>query len=67
MKDLLNPEGVFFQSLSRLGDLIILNFLFLVCCLPVVQLARRSSIGETQVSLIPMLPPSTPLLRTRSV
>jgi len=36
MKDLLNPEGVFFQFLSRLGDLIILNFLFLVCCLPVV-------------------------------
>ena len=36
MKDLLNPEGVFFQFLSRVGDLIILNFLFLICCIPVV-------------------------------
>jgi len=36
MKDLLNPEGVFFQFLSRVGDLIILNFLFMVCCIPVV-------------------------------
>ena len=36
MKDLLNPEGVFFQFLSRVGDLIILNFLFIVCCVPVV-------------------------------
>ena len=36
MKDLLNPEGVFFQFLSRIGDLIILNFLFMICCIPVV-------------------------------
>ncbi|MBQ3487521.1 MAG: YesL family protein [Clostridia bacterium] len=36
MKDMLNPEGVFFQFLSRVGDLIILNFLFLICCIPVV-------------------------------
>ena len=38
MKDLLNPEGVFFQFLSRVGDLIILNFLFMVCCIPVVTI-----------------------------
>ena len=30
MKDLLNPEGVFFQFLSRIGELIILNFLFMI-------------------------------------
>ena len=36
MKDLLNPEGAFFQFLSRIGDLIILNFLFMICCIPVV-------------------------------
>ena len=36
MKDLLNPEGVFFQFLSRVGDLIILNVLFLICCVPIV-------------------------------
>ena len=38
MKDLLNPEGVFFQFLSRVGDLIILNVLFLICCVPVVTI-----------------------------
>jgi len=45
MKDLLNPEGVFFQFLSRVGDLIILNFLFMVCCIPVV------TIGAAQAAL----------------
>lgn len=36
MKTLFNPEGIFFQFLSRVGDLIILNFLFLICCVPVI-------------------------------
>ena len=45
MKDLLNPEGVFFQFLSRVGDLISLNFLFMVCCIPVV------TIGAAQAAL----------------
>ena len=38
MKDLLNPEGVLFQFLSRVGDMIILNVLFLICCVPIVTI-----------------------------
>ncbi len=36
MKNLLNPEGAFFQFLSRIGDMILLNVLFLLCSLPVI-------------------------------
>ena len=43
MKDLLNPEGVFFQFLSRVGDMIILNVLFLLCCIPVVTIGAASA------------------------
>ena len=43
MKDLLNPEGVFFQFLSRVGDMIILNVLFLLCCVPVVTIGAASA------------------------
>ena len=45
MKDLLNPEGVLFQFLSRVGDMIILNVLFLICCVPIV------TIGAAQAAL----------------
>ncbi len=38
MKNLFNPEAPFFQFLSRVGDLIILNLLFLVCSLPIVTM-----------------------------
>ncbi len=31
-----NLEGKFFSVISRMGDLVILNILFLVCCIPVV-------------------------------
>ena len=31
-----NIDGKFFGVLSRLADLVILNLLFLVCCIPVV-------------------------------
>lgn len=36
MKRLFGREGLFYRLLSRTGDLILLNFLFLLCCLPVV-------------------------------
>lgn len=36
MKDLFNLETPFMQMLTRIGDMIIINFLCLVCCLPVV-------------------------------
>ncbi len=38
MKNLLNPEGALFQMLSRIGDMILLNVLFLICCVPVVTI-----------------------------
>ena len=53
MKDLLNPEGVFFQFLSRIGDLIILNALFLVCCLPVVTVgAAYAALSKVCMDMI---------------
>lgn len=45
MKNLLNPEGFLFQALTRVGDMILLNFWFLVCCLPIV------TIGASQAAL----------------
>ena len=45
MKTILDPEGMFFQFLSRIGDLIILNFLFLLSCIPIV------TIGAAQAAL----------------
>lgn len=38
MKNLLNPDGLLFQFLNKVGDLIIVNFLFLICCVPVVTI-----------------------------
>lgn len=43
MKNLFNPEGVFVQFLSRVGDLILLNVLFLACCLPVVTIGASTA------------------------
>ena len=36
MKDLFNPDNPFMQFLSRVGEMILANFLFLLCSLPVV-------------------------------
>lgn len=38
MKNLFNPDSIFFQFLSRVGDLILTNALFLLCSLPVVTM-----------------------------
>ncbi len=38
MKKLLDYENPLFQFLSRVGDLMMLNVLFLVCCVPVVTI-----------------------------
>ncbi len=45
MKSILDLDGTFFQFLSRVGDLILVNVLFLLCCLPVV------TIGAAQAAL----------------
>ena len=36
MKNLLNLESPLMQMLTRIGDLILLNVLFLICCVPVI-------------------------------
>ena len=36
-------EGKFFSIISRLGDLVILNILFLICCIPIVTIGASVS------------------------
>jgi len=43
VKHMFNIEGPLFQFLSRVGDLIILNVLFLVCCIPVVTIGASAA------------------------
>lgn len=43
MKNLLDVDGPLFQYLSRVGDLIILNALFLACCIPVITIGAASA------------------------
>lgn len=38
MKNLFSPENPLMQFLSRVGDMILANLLFLVCCIPVVTI-----------------------------
>ena len=38
MRDFFNIESPFMQLLTRVGDLIIVNVLFLVCCVPIVTI-----------------------------
>lgn len=38
MRDLFHPDNPFFQFLSRIGDLILVNALFLLCCIPIVTI-----------------------------
>lgn len=38
MKNLFNLDNPFVQFLTRVGDLIIVNVLFLICCVPVVTI-----------------------------
>ena len=36
MKSFFNYDSPFFQFLNRVADLIIVNVLFLVCCVPLI-------------------------------
>lgn len=49
MKNLFNLDNPFFQFLSRVGDLILTNALFLVCCLPIVT-AGASLAAMTKIT-----------------
>lgn len=43
MKDLFNIESPFMQLLTRVGDMIIANFLFLVCCVPLITVGASAA------------------------
>lgn len=36
-------DGKFFGAISRLGDLVILNILFLICCVPVITIGAATT------------------------
>ncbi len=39
----LNPENPFFEFMGNVGDLILLNLLFIVCCIPVVTIGAAQT------------------------
>ena len=43
MRDLFNIESPFMQLLTRVGDLIIVNVLYLVCCVPIVTIGAATA------------------------
>lgn len=43
MKELFNLDNPFMQLLTRVGDLIIANFLFLVCCVPLITVGASAA------------------------
>lgn len=43
MRDFFNIDGPFFTVLNRLGDLILLNILWLVCCIPIVTIGASTT------------------------
>ncbi|MFQ7551845.1 MAG: hypothetical protein ACLRMZ_17995 [Blautia marasmi] len=40
--NLLNEDNVVHIFLSRIGDLVVANLLFIVCCIPIVTIGRHS-------------------------
>ena len=42
---LFSPDSKFMRAMSRLGDLLLLNLVFLLCCLPLV------TVGAAQTAL----------------
>lgn len=43
MRDFFNMDGPFFTVINRLGDLILLNILWLICCIPVVTIGASTT------------------------
>lgn len=43
MKDFFNIDSPFMQLLSRVGDLIIVNVLYLICCVPIVTIGAATA------------------------
>lgn len=38
MKNLFDMDNILFQTLSRLADLVLLNIIFLICCIPIITI-----------------------------
>lgn len=43
MRDFFNMDGPFFTVINRLGDLILLNILWLICCIPIVTIGASTT------------------------
>ena len=43
MNSFFNYEGPFFNVLNRLSDLVILNVLWFICCLPIVTIGASTT------------------------
>jgi len=43
MKDFFNFDGPFFTIITRAGDLILLNILWLICCIPIVTIGAATT------------------------
>lgn len=53
MKELFNIDSPFMQLLTRVGDLIILNVLFLICCVPIVTIgASTAALQKTAQDIV---------------
>ncbi len=52
MNSLFNPDNPFMRFLVRVGELVILNFLFLLCCIPVVTAGAAAAALQKSVQTI---------------
>lgn len=43
MRDFFNIEGPFFTFINRVGDLIVLNVLWLLCCIPIITIGASTT------------------------
>lgn len=43
MEALLNPDSKFMRAMSRIGDLLLLNLMFLITCVPIVTIGAAST------------------------
>ncbi len=43
MNDFFNYDGPFFRVLNRIGDLVILNLLWILCCIPIVTIGASTT------------------------
>ena len=64
MNDFFNYDGPFFRVLNRIGDLVILNLLWILCCIPIVT--AGASAAEPKAPRLTTLPSIKSRLTARS-